>query len=128
MFDVFIALTFVLMVVGLCLHHHTMSRDTTDYTTMISSNLKIAAEKSVVASNSVHPIIALVETTSAVATLEELQRQHGPDLIKDCSGIDVVDMLKVISDQKKRILRDVMDQNKNLQRPHPLNDIVGYES
>lgn len=121
MIEVILVLISVVIVCGLCLHHQAMKRRLRVTVEQDRDLVRKSAESSIMASNTVNPIIALTEVTKAVQIVEGLHGRYGPDVASEISGIDTRDLLMVVQNQKDRILQDVMEHNRSFLPPHPLN-------
>lgn len=126
MLEIFLVLVVFILVIGLCLHHQSMKKKLITSTKQDRVSIRKSAEHSIMASNTVNPVIALTEVVKAVQIIESLHDRYGPDALSDISKIDTVEMLRVIQDQKERILQDVISHNHNFLPPHPLNEEAGY--
>ena len=126
MLEIFLVLVVIILVIGLCLHHYSMKKKFVKTTEQDCASVRKAAEHSIMASNTVNPIIALTEVTKAVQIIESLHERYGPEIASDISKINTREMLGVIQNQKERVLQDVMKQNPNFLPPHPLNEEAGF--
>ena len=126
MLQVLILIIFVVICVCICLHHHNMKQWNVKTRNKDSEFIRIAAESSIIASNTINPIIALVEVTKAVQIVECLHHRYGPDICSRITQVDTQDLLNVLHDQKTRILQDIMKQNPAYSPPHPLTKHCGY--
>ena len=90
--------------------------------------IRKSAEHSIMASNTVNPIIALVEVTRGVQILESLHNRYGPTPTNEITNVDTIEMLNILQDQKNRILEDVTNHLPNMKPVHPLTVQAGYGS
>jgi hypothetical protein len=128
MLEVFLVLVVIILVIGLCLHHYSMKKKLAKTTEQDCAFVRASAEHSIMASNTVNPVIALTEVTKAVQIIECLHDRYGPETSSDITNIDTVEMLNVLQNQKERVLQDVMQQNPNFLPNHPLNQEAGFVS
>lgn len=122
MLELVLILIVVIILVGLCLHHNSMKIKLNETAQLDSSLVRKAAEHSIMASNTVNPIFAMVEVTKAVQILECLHDRYGVNIASELTKVDTKAMLEVIQNQKERITQDVMVTNPNLIPQHPLNN------
>jgi hypothetical protein len=125
MLEICLVMIVVILVGALCMHHHTMKTKLYRTGDEDAEIVRIAAEHSIMASNTVNPILALVEVTRAVQLLESLHKRYGVDGTNDITKVDTRDMLVIVLDQKERILQDVMSDSRMLPK-HPLNEHAGF--
>lgn len=127
MLEIFMVVMVVMLVVALCLHHHSMKKKLDETEEQDSSGIRKAAEYSIMASNTVNPVIALVEVTKAVQIITSLHERYGAEATQNITKINTIDMLHVLQDQKDRILRDVIKHNPSFLPPHhPFNEEAGF--
>ena len=122
-------LFFIVFVIisGMCIHHHTMNKMIKDMSYKDIQSVRTAAEHSIMASNTVNPIIALVEVVSAVERMEILHERYGPSQASTITGTQTVEILDVLIKQKDKILQDVMKVNTQyVPQKHPLSTYAGY--
>jgi len=111
----------VILVLGLCLHHFSMTGKLAHATVHDKTSVRQAAEYSIAASNTVNPILALTEITKAVQLMESLHGRYGAELASSLCSVDTEHMMTILLDQYTRILQDVMAQCPGFLSPHPLN-------
>lgn len=126
MLEIFLVLIVIILVLGLCLHHHSMKKKLDATAEHEISFIRKAAESSIMASNTVNPIIALVEVTKSVEIIEFLHQRHGPERATEICKVDTKSMLMILKDQKERILQDVMAQTPKFLPQHPLVEEGGF--
>jgi hypothetical protein len=128
MLEIFLVLIVIILVVGLCLHHHSMKKKLRKHSDQEVDLVRKAAEHSIMASNSVNPILSLISATKAVQILESLHERHGPELASDLTKVDTREMLAVVTNQKERITKDVMHQLPEMMPQHPLAAHAGFQN
>jgi hypothetical protein len=126
MLDIFLVLVVLIATLGLCLHHHTMKKKLNHSIGQDIGLVRAAAEHSIMASNTVNPILALCEVTRAVQIMEDLHGRYGPDLASDLTSVDTREVLQVLLAQKKLIIADIYSLNPNMAPEHPLSQLAGY--
>jgi hypothetical protein len=122
MIEIFLILGIVILVVALCLHHHSMSKRTENNRKRESHLLEKAAEYSVSASNTVSPLLALVGVVRAVQILESVHARYGTETASDIVGTDTEEMLEILKKQKKSIVNDICKSQPGLNIQHPFKE------
>lgn len=129
MFEMFFFFVVFIIITAICLHNHHMSSTVAALSTKDKKLVRSAAESSILASNTVNPIISLVEVVKAVEKIECLQERYGVSMADQITGVNTNQILDVVLKQKKKILQDVMNINKKYHpQRHPLNSVAGYTS
>ena len=123
--DMIVVLVTLFMVGVLCMHHHNMKALSDKTTDCECDVIRRAAEHSIMASNTVNPILSLVEVTKSVQMIESLHLKYGPETIDRVCAIDTSEMLVILQNQKTRITQDVMRRVPAFIPPHPLNIHAG---
>lgn len=128
MFEFVLIVLVVLLLLSLMLYHQQTQDKLCKLGRHDSDAVRVAAECSLLASNSVSPVIALQESTKAVHTLELLLRRFGPEGARAVTGIDVQDMLDTLQTQKEHILQSLFREQPALMPEHPYLVESGYQS
>ena len=126
--DAIVIIVTLFLVAALCIHHHSMRVITDKTADSECSIIQRAAEHSIMASNTVNPILSLVEVTKAVQLIESIHMKYGPDTIDRACDVDTSEMLDILQNQKNRITQDVMRKVPAFIPPHPLNVQAGVVS
>lgn len=126
MIELFIVLVVILMAIGLCLHHHTLKKKLHRTNEEDSELIREAAQRSIAASNSVNPVVALVDASRAVQIIEGLHLRYGPDQASEFTETDTRDMLRVLNKQKEKIMQQILRENPRLAPVHPLSEHAGF--
>ena len=125
MLELLVFLITAVLAIGLCLNHHSMRTKLLKTNVRDCEFVRKAAEHSIAASNTVNPVLAMVDTVRAVQLIESLHERYGVDLASEVSQTDTEAMLETLQNQKERIVRKVMrisDQTPS----HPLNESAHY--
>ena len=125
MIEIFFVLVILIIIVGLCLHHHTIQKTVMESFDKDEQQIKEASERSVMAASLAHPLLALVDATRAIQILDSLHERHKLAGTKIVSDIDTHEAVMVYRDQKERILQDIITMNPNLQVLHPYAEHIG---
>lgn len=120
MLEVFIILIIIILIVGLCLHHHSMKKQINTAGDEDSDLVKKSAEASIIAANTMNPIVSLVEITKAVQMIECLHSRYGPDKASDITKVNTRDLLNVLQNQKDKIMQDITKSWPQSLPKHPL--------
>ena len=88
--------------------------------------LRQAAEHSIMASNTVNPLIALLEVCKSVKILEVVNGRYGSILTTDYFMVDTQHVLAVLQDQKSRIIQDLTQTYPDILPIHPLTVQAGF--
>lgn len=126
MLEVLSIFVVVILVIGLCLHHHSLKKQLHCYTAEEAAFVRTAAEHSIMASNTINPVLALMEVTRAVQILESLQQRHGAESLTELTKIDSNRMLRILRNQKERIIQDVIHHTPEFLPSHPLTKEAGF--
>lgn len=126
MLEIFLVFCVFISIVGLCLHHHNMVKKMHGSVDRDVYLLKEAATYSINASNTVSPILALVDVVKAVTILETIHARYGIVLATELTNIDTKDMYGTLVNQKQRILHDILHEHPDIVPDHPLNVHAGY--
>ena len=91
-----------ILAISICLHHYSMSvqiHKTSENTVQL---IRQAAEHSIMASNTVNPILSLVESSRAVQIIDTLHREYGVAIIDEKSKVKTDELLSILKCQKNR--------------------------
>ena len=88
--------------------------------------LRQAAEHSIMASNTINPLIALLEVCKSVQILELVNGRYGSILTGDYFLTDTQSILTVLQTQRSKIIQDLTKLCPQLLPTHPLNTQAGY--
>ena len=88
--------------------------------------LRQAAEHSIMASNTINPLIALLEVCKSVQILEVINGRYGSILTGDYFMTDTQNVLTVLQSQKSKIIQDLIRACPNLLPVHPLTVQAGF--
>ena len=99
----------VIIVVYICLQNAKMKKSEKGCTMSDVEQVKKAAKCSLLAANTVSPLLALIDVLKAETYLTLLVEKHGSVNISKFP-VDVVDFLDFVRQQKELIIRDVMDK------------------
>lgn len=126
MFEILVFVIILILVIGLCLHHHNMTKQVRQHAERESRLVRQAAEASLNASNTYNPIMALKDSTKAVAIMESMHERLGVERSDALCDLDTDDLLSVLKRQQTNIVQDVMRMNPTFKPKHPLNKEAGY--
>ena len=82
--------------------------------------VRVAAELSLVGSQTLNPIIALMHACGSLQTLENLNKRYGPELCREITGVDIQQLIDSVTHQKQCILADLLHSNPQWRPAHPL--------
>mgnify|MGYP006168069157 CR=1 FL=1 len=128
MIEIFLILVSLIMVMGLCLHHYSMKTKADISSVEDCVSVRTAAEHSIMASNTMNPVLALVEVSKAVQIITTLHDRYGPEIASNTTKVDTREMLEVMTEQQKRIIKDILETNPSLMPHHPLSAHAGFPS
>ncbi len=115
------------IIICLCLNHYNTKKKLYVIGNEERKKLKLAAELSIAASATINPILALVDVTKAVHTMEMLHTRYGHSYLSSITNINTEEMNTVLEDQKERIIQDVLRYNQTMIPAHPLNKQAGLQ-
>ena len=123
MLELCIVIIFVIISISICLHHHTMKNKLKHVTDIDIGLIRNASELSIEAANTINPIIALTHSIKAVNIIELLHHRYGASTIEELSGVNTIQILKILTNQRDRILNDLISKHKafNYKKNHPLS-------
>lgn len=125
MIEITLAILVVVFVVGLCVRNHNLNKVIHDIGDSDAEQVRKSAEHSIMASNTVNPILALVEISRSVQILDSLHFRHGPHKASELTGIDTSQMRTVLKSQEDSIMQDIMSTHPHLLPNHPLVEHAG---
>ena len=122
MLELCVIIIFVVVVLSVCLHHHTMKQKLKNVSVVDIGLIRNASELSIEAANTINPIIALSHTIKAVNIMEVLHHRYGTSNLEEISGVNTIEILHILISQRDRILNDLLLKHKefNYRRQHPL--------
>jgi hypothetical protein len=126
MLEVFLVFIVITMALALCLHHNCMKRSIREFSYQDRWTVRKAAEQSIIASNTINPVIALVEIVKAVEMIEGLHDRHGMVKASSLTSIDTCEMLNVLQVQKSQIIRDLIVSKHDLDVNNSLSGTGGF--
>ena len=127
MFEVISIFLISVFIIGICLHNHSLNNMVNNISKKVVLQVRRSAESSIMASNTVNPIISLVEVVKSVEKIESLHQRYGPYETDKITKVNTTELLNVLLQQKDRILQDVMKVNKKYKpEKHPLLKHAGY--
>lgn len=118
----------LVLIFGLCLHHHHMKLQLSEAIEADRDILRQVAAHSITASNTVNPVTALCEVSAGERLVQLLHEVHGPHMSTSRTGIDTRDLMQKVKEQKKKIVQDIMYLYPDFVPKHPLNHMVDYGS
>lgn len=124
MIEVAVTVLVLIIVVGLCLHHHHLKIQLLESIEDERAVIKLAAAHSIVASNTVNPISAVSEVSSAERLIKFLHEKYGPHEVGRRTGIDTKQLLDKLTQQRQSILKNILQTYPDLVPHHPLNQMV----
>ena len=114
----------VIVATGLCSQHYNMRNRLLKSTERDVAIVKRAAEHSINASNTVNPVIALTEVVRATQIVESLHLRHGPELASENTGVNTIELLDALENQKEKIMTDVLKLLPSAATQNPLVNLV----
>ena len=90
------------------------------------SVIRIAAQSSINASNTMNPILALQEVDKAIAYIEMLHTRWGVDKSLLLTNVDTVKMLTMLHTQQSAIIKKIDMKWPMYKVEHPLGGSAGY--
>lgn len=127
MFQLLLGLIIIIIVISVALQHNNNKRMILNTKKVDIDILKNAAQRSIAASNTVNPILALVDVSKGIQSIEDLHIRYGQTNASDFCKFDTVEMLDILKQQQERIIQDIIKQYPSVMTPHPLNKVVGLQ-
>lgn len=121
--SVFIVCT-IILIMGLCSQHYITKKKLNRVTAPYVESIRIAAEHSIMASNTGHPIISLVETVKAIQILEMLHYRYGSQNTGEMIGSDTGELYAIVRKQYDEIMDQIMVMCPQFSSKHPLAPII----
>jgi hypothetical protein len=128
MLDVFLVLIVLIIIICGCLTHRSTRSKLYNLSSIEAELVRRAAEHSIMASNTINPMIALVEATRAVEVIEVLHYRFGNKALSELVESNTAKMLDILVSQRNKILMDVLEQNPGYDQSHPLNEHARFIS
>ena len=125
--EVFLALATLVAMVCLVVHLYVLNQRWNAISREEHEAVRRAAELSISASNTVSPIIALVDVSGAVQIMEFLHRRYGHPMLSSICGVDTLKVLRRMKNQKLRIVQDIATMCPEIKPSHPLTNLAGYD-
>ena len=126
MFEIILFCAALFFAVSVCIHHYQLKKEINKSSEYIGDEIHKAAEHSIMASNTINPIISLVEVTRAVQIIESVHEKFGYNKSSKTANTDTEEMLRILREQKDKILQDVVDRNPEFMPVHPLSAEAGF--
>ena len=106
MFEIFLVLIVLVLVCGLCLHHHNMKKILTEATKHDRDVVREAADDSMKAVHIRDPFIAHEISTEALQKVKSLQSRYGTTIASDITGIDIQEIQSALQHQRNSIRKE----------------------
>lgn len=94
--------------------------------TMDVKLIRDAAECSVRATQTAHPILALVDACNSTRICEDLLRRHQTPALSEAAGMDFEAFHKVMVAQKSNIMKSISEYYPELVPTHELAHYLGF--
>lgn len=127
MLELVLVLIVVFILIAIFTHHYSMKKLLVKTKKRDCELIRLAAESSIIASNTVNPMLALIEIVKAVQMIDSLHHRYGPHICYDITGVDTQELFQILQDQRDSILQDITNEYPILKTTHPLCTHAGYE-
>lgn len=115
-------------VLAVCTSHYNMYCQLKVKRNLFQSQIRGAAELSVAASNTVNPVLALIDVLKAQQTIYVLQSIYGKNDLKNLTHMDTERMQEIIEQQRIRVTQDILDVFPGFVPNHPLMNDANFLS
>jgi heme/copper-type cytochrome/quinol oxidase subunit 2 len=115
----------VVCVLALCTSHWKISERNRTHTLALQRQIRNAADMSISASNTINPIISLIDIIRAFQTIDVLHSIYGKDNLYSMTNMDTGRMYDIIDQQKIKVTGDVMKAFPKFMPNHPLLNDAG---
>ena len=116
---------FLILCVSLSLAHNDRVKIICLHESTYTQLLEEAAMRSITASKTVNPAMALIEVTRALQLIEVLHSMQGQQHLSYITGVDSAKMRNTIRQQRAKITRDLLETFPDWSPSHPMQDIGG---
>jgi len=120
MIEIFLVLFVVVIVVTLCIHHHSMKTKLYESSDCDARLALKADQNSIRASNSTNELTAIIDITQAIQILECLLERHSASTASELAGVNVSHMLKTFTEQRNKIFESMVKKYPGLKPKRPL--------
>lgn len=107
-------------ILALCTSHWNTSRKLIDKRSVLQTQIRRASEHSVSASNTVNPVLALIDVLKAQQTIYVLQSVYGKGELYALTCMDTARMQEIIEQQRIKVTQDILDVFPAFTPKHPL--------
>lgn len=126
MWELLLVVVVALLTISLCFYNFQLKLQIQSSTDNDAILLRQAAERSITASNTINPLIALLEISKSVQIVEGINQRYGAVITNDLFMIDTLHLLRILQDQKSKIIQDFTKSNPGSLPVHPLTAQAGY--
>lgn len=124
MLDIILTVVVLFLVIALCLHHHSMKQQHLASIEDERSVIKQAATHSILASNTVNPLSAIVEVSKGERLIQFLHERHGAYNTHQRTGVDTKELIEQLIKQRRLITKDIIALCPGLVPAHPLTSYL----
>lgn len=119
---------FFILSLSLCLNHNDRVKMMKLHETTYIQLLEEAATRSITASKTVNPAMALIEVTRALQLMEVVHSLQGQQHLSYITGVDTAHMRNVIRTQRAEITKDLLETFPDWSPSHPMQEASGMPS
>ena len=123
-----IVLVFVVLSISLCLAHNDRCKIIRLHESTYGQLLEEAANRSITASKTVNPAMALIEVTRALQLIEVVHSMQGQEHLSYITGVDSARIRNTIRAQRTKITRDLLETFPDWSPSHPMQDTGGLSA
>lgn len=123
---ILIVLIFAASLTAIVYANHSLRLKSAEATTIDTILIEEASDRSVMASTSKDPIVALRKVSAAQQTIRDMIRRYDSQSSEQMLGVSLKDMLNVLREQETRILSDITRRFPELVPPTRLRKLAGY--
>jgi hypothetical protein len=116
---------FFILCVSLSLAHNDRAKIIRLHESTYTQLLEEAAMRSITASKTVNPAMALIEVTRALQLIEVVHSMQGQQHLSYITGVDTAKMRNTIRTQRAKITRDLLETFPDWSPSHPMQDAGG---
>ena len=128
MLDIVLVVLVLLISCGLCFHNYNLQHQIYTTSEYDAGLLRKAAEHSIMASNTICPLLSVLEASKGVCLLEIVNGKYGTVITNDIFMVDTQQMLSVLQQQKNLIMKDLTTSYPALLPVHPLTSHAGFST
>ena len=110
----------VICILVLCTSHWNTNRRLVHQRSILQAQIRRATEYSVAASNTINPVLALVDVLKAQQTIYVLQSVYGKGELYALTCMDTARMQDIIEQQRIKVTKDILEVFPAFTPKHPL--------